>query len=237
LRFGQRGCQVNDASHISLDIAGSIGAGSGVSVHGLSGRTSRSRACARGNAMVRGRPRGQVADRGFCSSAIDDPPATGDLNDSARGCVFLQSRVDPGTPHPGGVDQLSNGDPVLWRCFERRPQCGCRVVPGRVAVDAVGHSGLLVGLAGDSSCRERVEPWSGQLVSRGGGGDVLAREAVGAVAGAGGGGVVTRARFGPAVIPPPVLAAGLATRHRHPRSRHVQGFWAGAWASEVGPAK
>jgi hypothetical protein len=34
-----------------------------------------------------------------------------------------------------------------------------------------------------------------------------------------------------------VVAAGLAMRHRRPRSRHVQGFWAGAWASEVVPAE
>ena len=31
--------------------------------------------------------------------------------------------------------------------------------------------------------------------------------------------------------------AGPATRHRHRRSRHVKGFWAGAGASEVGPAQ
>jgi hypothetical protein len=94
---------------------------------------------------------------------------------------------------------------------------------GCVAIGAVDRNGLSIGLAGDSSCGERVEPWSRRLVPGGGGGDVLARGAVGAGAVAGAGGVVSRARFGPAVIPPPVLAAGLATRHRHPRSRYVQG--------------
>ena len=45
---------------------------------------------------------------------------------------------------------------------------------GCVAVGAVDRNGLSIGLAGDSSCGERVEPWSRRLVPGGGGGDVLA---------------------------------------------------------------